>query len=102
MQNTVYHGRAVNSSHISKSPLGERAAGIDKTDSVCRIKNTPEGGIEGALLYTGGLPTVMTPRQIQSGGGGRMGNGRGIKVLRFVVSMMISILVMLPIAPKAC
>ena len=53
-------------------------------------------------MYTGGLPTVMTPRQIQSGGGGRMGNGRGIKVLRFVVSMMISILVMQPIAPKAC
>lgn len=31
-----------------------------------------------------------------------MGNGRGMKVLRFVVSMVITILVMLLIAPKAC
>ena len=32
----------------------------------------------------------------------RMGNGRGAKVLRFVVCVVITILVMLLTAPKAC
>ena len=31
-----------------------------------------------------------------------MGNGRGMKVLRFVVSVIITILVLILTAPKAC
>lgn len=75
---------------------------MTKTDKACRIKKPPRGGIEGTLLYDRRLAHLMTPRQIQSGGGGCTGNGRGMKVLRFVVSMVITILVMLFIAPKAC